>query len=462
MVSDTRSPSLFWAERYSRLLASHPVGDFPAETLAQAQLILADTLAAIAAGAQLEEIRPLARHVAMKDGPATLFGSGGLTARPEDAAFFNAVAGTASEMDEGHYPAGGHPGIHAVPAALATAEALGASGLALIDAIIVGYEAAARIGLATKLRPSVHSHGTWGVVGAAVATARLKKFDAARMHKAITIAAGLATATSRTSPMAGANVRHIYAGMACKNGVLACFLAENGFDGEANAVEITFGELLGSFDAHADSRRWGEDWEISRNYFKFAASCKDTQGSLEALAAVASRRPGGLLADAVRSIHIDTFADAVSMSEPRTGSTIAARFSIPFVLATKLVRGSASVWDFGAEARADARIIDLANRVTVSEEPAFTAKVPLSLTRITVELADGTRLTEETEGSLGDYDKPLDAALHEHKFASLVKGVWRDPEGIRALCSRIAGEPDMRLLGRLTHECSVQEVDAEI
>lgn len=440
-----------WSVGFAGHLASHPIGAFPAAVLTRGQMVLADTLSAIAAGARQPEVARLTARFADPGGVATIIASGGARARPDDAAFLNAIAGTAAEMDEGHYGAGGHPGIHVVPAALATAEALGASGEVLLDAIIMGYEAASRIGLGTRLRPSVHSHGTWGVVGAAAATARLRGFDGAMAFRAVTIAASLATATSRTSPLAGATVRHVYAGIATRNGMLACDLAETGFEGQADAFDIAFGQVLGDgFDPAFASAPWGDAWTIERNYFKFAASCKDTQGSLQALSDLAARlAPGALRADRIDAIRVETFADAAALAEPMPRTTIAARFSIPFVLATRIVRGDAGVDDFGPEARSDARITDLASRIEVVEDPAMTAKCPQSHTRMHLAFRDGTCASAEVEGSLGDFDKPLDPGLLAGKFAALTAGVWDPGERIRDRCMAIAGSGDIRALTAL-------------
>ena len=40
-------------------------------------------------------------------------------------------------------------------------------------AVILGYEAAARLGSAMRMRAGGHPHGTWGTVGAAVALWKL-------------------------------------------------------------------------------------------------------------------------------------------------------------------------------------------------------------------------------------------------------------------------------------------------
>eukprot|EP01031_Cornospumella_fuschlensis_P046390 gene46390-56808_t len=52
-------------------------------------------------------------------------------------------------MDEGNRFAKGHPSIHALPAVWALAEIKGLSGKAVMEALILGYEVGARIGIAS-------------------------------------------------------------------------------------------------------------------------------------------------------------------------------------------------------------------------------------------------------------------------------------------------------------------------
>ena len=103
-----------------------------------AGLILADTLGAIVAGHREEAVAAITAPHAT--GGVPLLGSARAAPAPM-AAFLTGLAGTACELDEGNYPAGGHPAIHAVAPALAEAAARDCSGADLLDAVIAGYEA---------------------------------------------------------------------------------------------------------------------------------------------------------------------------------------------------------------------------------------------------------------------------------------------------------------------------------
>ena len=73
------------------------------------------------------------------------------------AAFINGTAGTFLEMDEKPIYKG-HPAIHVLPAILSIYPII----IRIFD-IIIGYDVAARIGLACNLNLNMHPHGTWEV-----------------------------------------------------------------------------------------------------------------------------------------------------------------------------------------------------------------------------------------------------------------------------------------------------------
>src|SRR5204863_2654705 len=137
-------------------------------------------LPVIAAGMQQPEMQLLLQQHPRQEGNAWIPGSRKRGAAM-DAALLNGTAGTFLELNEGNLHAKGHPGIQVVPAAVALAQEIGSSGEALLAAVAVGYDVCARISRAAQVRIEVHPHGTWGVIGAAVAAGRLKGFDERRM-----------------------------------------------------------------------------------------------------------------------------------------------------------------------------------------------------------------------------------------------------------------------------------------
>ncbi|GAA0600114.1 MmgE/PrpD family protein [Craurococcus roseus] len=425
-------------------LAAHIAGvsaaTVPEAVRDRAGLVLADTLGVIVAGQGDPAVAATARRHAT-GGPCRLPGTAALRAAPPMAAFLNGFAGTALELDEGNYPAGGHPGVHAVAAALAEAEARQASGAALLDAVIAGYEAGARVGMATRLRPAAHPHGTWGTLGAAAAVARLRGHDAATVRRVLEVAASLGLATSATASLRGGSVRNAYAGAAAQNGMLACDLAEAGVTGEPGGIAAVFGGVVGEgFDEGAMVAGLGERWLIPEAFFKQASCCRETQGALEAIELLLAEAP--VAPGDVAAVEVETFASAAALSERAPAAPIAGRFSIPFTVATRIVSGHAWTDAFSEKAVADPKTQGLAARVAVREAPELSARLPAErVCRLTLRLRDGAVRQREVVGTPGDPDRPLPEEALREKFRRCAEpalglrweGAWRAARRLDAL-----------------------------
>jgi 2-methylcitrate dehydratase PrpD len=439
-----------WLVEWSRFAAGLRFEDIPAEVVARARLVLLDTLGAIAAGAQEPEMVALTRRM------AELHGTGGITtaviggrtrlALPV-AAFLNGTAGTMLELDEGNQYCRGHPAVHVVPAALAAADRRAASGRALVRALVLGYEIGARIGIASTLRVTMHPHGTWGTVGAAVAAAALAGAEAATMRETINVASTLGLATSRRTMLQGGTVRNAYAGVSNQLGLTAVELVGAGFVGEPDGVATVFGTVAADdFRPGEMTRELGSRWEIARNYFKRHAACRYTHGALDALGAILAET-GPVAPDDVAALEVDTYVWAAQLDDPSPRNMLAAKFSLPFALATLIVSGSTGIASFREPARADAATRALAARVTVREDPAFTAALPaLRPARVTLTLRDGRRVQRAVTTNRGDTEAPYPTEEVVAKFSELASLAWGvDGEAaIRQAVETIDTMPDVR------------------
>src|SRR5688572_13668385 len=178
---DTR-PRPDYLQRLARFAAETKLSDITAPARERARWVLADCIPVIAAGMQQPEMKAFASRQLANAAPGDAWVIGtGRRAAALDAALLNGTAGTWLELDEGNLFAKGHPGIQVVPAAVALAQQTDASGADLLAAVALGYETSARVSRGAQTRLSIHPHGTYGVIGAAVAGARLKGFDAQRM-----------------------------------------------------------------------------------------------------------------------------------------------------------------------------------------------------------------------------------------------------------------------------------------
>ncbi len=419
-----------YLDTVARFVADCRYEDLPQPAVERARTVMADTVAAIAAGAREPEVIALTTTmVEAAPGSATVIGAG-VSAEPSTAAFLNGTAGTFLELDEGNQFSRGHPAIHAIPAALAYAEPRGLSGRDVLTAVVLGYEIGARIGIGAKIRMSMHPHGTWGTVGAAVTVAKLAGASAEQVREVINVASTLGLATSRQTMLQGGTVRNTFSGFSGKIGLMAWDMVRAGFTGERDGLSTIWGTVVSETWAPEEMTvELGIRWEIARNYFKRHACCRYNHGTLDALAEIVAQRPSGLKPEDIASVRVETYSLAAQLSDRAPRNTLAGKFSVPFAVATTLVNGSSGVMSFVVDQLDRPEIRAIADRVEVIEDPTLTAMMPDHRpARVVVTLTDGTQLKAEAFTNRGDTEDPYDAAELRAKFFELAARVWTDSQ----------------------------------
>lgn len=393
--------------------------DLPDEVIEHANWVFRDSVGVIIAGMAEPEVNALAAYAADNHpGKASLFGYDGKTS-PEWAALVHGTAGTSLEMDEGHAYARGHASIHAVPPALAMAEAHEVGGEEALTAMVIGYEVAARAGIATKLRKGVHPFGAWGVLGAAAVGAKFNHSDPIAAAGILEIAASFAITPSFNTAYQGANIRNTYAGIINRLGLLAADLHPLGFRGEVGGLQTTFGSILGdSFDPTALTDGLGERYEIMRGYFKPYSACRYAHAAVDALLGITAENELNL--DDIASIEVATYDIAATLKEKSPSTPLAGRFSIPHTIAATLTLGTAGPEAFTPDKLENSKIQSLAQVVEVIEDPEFTRMTPDKRpARIRINMKDGAVLENTVYGSKGDPDQPMSAAELNTKFRDI-------------------------------------------
>ena len=388
--------------------------------------ILADTVAAMAAGSAEPELRAIAKRQAAgtPQHSAQLIGLG-QTSTPEAAAFINGTSGTFLEMDEGNRFSRGHPAVHVIPAALALSQERKATAESFLAAIVVGYEVGSRLGAASLLRGAMHPHGTWGTLGAAAACGRVAGLDDSDMRQTINISASLTTATSKQTMLEGGLVRNVYAGLSNRNGLLALNLAECGFNGERDGPSSLLGKIISeSFQPDAVTQGLGHDWHLMRNYFKLHSCCRYNHGTLDAIDQMAAAEKLPQVND-IERIEVVTYHLAAELNDPAPTNTLAAKFSVPFAVATRLVNHSSALSSFTWDQVRNPAVLALAHKVSVAHDPAMSARLPMERpAKVTIHLKDGSQSVGEAGVNRGDDASPYTRAELRDKFMNLTGRVW--------------------------------------
>src|SRR5215470_8578177 len=284
----------------AEVLADVRSDGLPADVIDHARRAVTDWLGSALAGS-IEKPARLAQEVAAGFGAsseATMFSAGRASAPA--AAFANGVASHILELDDIHRGSTVHAAAPIVPAALAVAEREHADGHAFLAAVVLGYEAAFRIGEAVN--PShyyfFHPTGTVATFGAAAAAGSLLGLNVNQMVDALG-SAGTQAAALWEFNADGAMSKHLHPGKAAMNGILAADLARVGFTGATRILEGQRGFLKAMTGGpersapHYDESRitdgLGTRWKIGENSYKLHACCAHTHTAVDGVLEVRER-----------------------------------------------------------------------------------------------------------------------------------------------------------------------------
>jgi 2-methylcitrate dehydratase PrpD len=393
--------------------------DIPPAAIEAGKWILLDTIGGMLAGSTLAETRKLAELAARRSGrPVSTLVGFHEQADPLYAAMVNSTSACSYETDEGNRMGGGHPAIHVIPPALAEAEAMHASGKQLLETLIVSYEVMSRLAAGgSPSRWPVHSHGTHGSPGSAAAVAHLRGHDVGSMRRVLGLAACMSPATTWQVCFEGATVRNLFSAESCLLGMMAVDLEACGYTGAADGPAEMFGQVLGrgSYDTERVLRDLGSEWRVTTNYFKLHASCAITHPALDATFDILARHP--LTPDEIAAVEVHTGGIAAHLAYNDPANMLSAKFSFPYSVAAAVVLRDTGIESFRVPALDDPAIRVLAKRVTVHDDPKWSAHSPAPrATRVEIRLKSGELLKSETRIVRGDAANPVDRAVLLEKF----------------------------------------------
>jgi 2-methylcitrate dehydratase PrpD len=232
--------------------------DIPAEALPWVKAATIDFLAVTLAGCRSPGVDILKRYVLSqyKKGKATIIGHD-IQMSPEAATLLNGAMAHWEEYDDANFPMAGHPTVTIMPALLAAGEVLGSNGRDLITAYVVGVELAAKIGPLINPQQKLlgwHPTATLGTIGATAGVAKLLGLDPEQTEVALGLGA---TQTFGLRLNFGTMTKPLHVGLAGRAGLLAAFLAQDGFSAAKGILEHSHGYI-----SRGNCRK---DWESAGN-----------------------------------------------------------------------------------------------------------------------------------------------------------------------------------------------------
>ena len=269
------------------------IGDIPNDVLSRAEDLLVDWFGSAIAGKGSRPVECITQFAQSMGGFSnTNPGSAEIlihrtSSSPFLAALANAAASHVAEQDDVHNGSVFHPATVVFPAALATAQTIGASGEDLLVAAVTGYEVGIRVGefLGRSHYKVFHTTGTAGTLAAAAAVGHLLKLNPSQMLHAFG-SAGTQSAGLWEFLRDAADSKQLHTAHAAASGLMSAYLAQSGFTGAEHILEGKQGLAAGmSSDADPSKLidRLGSRWAIAETSFKYHASCRHTHPAADAL-----------------------------------------------------------------------------------------------------------------------------------------------------------------------------------
>ncbi len=410
------------------------------EVLHHAKRAVIDWYAALLPGAVVAPATLLEKALAeeLDRGEARL--AHGRRATVRAAALINGAAAHTLELDDIFRDGIYHPGAPTIPAALALAQASGASGEQFLRAVVVGYEISTRIG-ATMGKAHYkywHNTGTIGVFGAAAAAAELLGLDDRRFAHALATVATFAAALQQSFRMDSMS-KPLHAGRAAEAGLTAALGAREGLIGGLDVIEGAAGfgvAMSNNPDWEKAFTTLGREFNITRMTFKNHACCGHTFAAIDGAQALQKRM--NLAAREIERIRVGSYRAAKEVSGYDAPQTPAeARFSLKYVVATALTHGSVRLAAFEPGRMRDPETRALMERIEVSIDPELDAAFPKQrAARVAMVARDGREEQYLQPMRIGDPEAPLSDAQLDDKYLELAVPVLGEAKA-RELLGRL-------------------------
>jgi 2-methylcitrate dehydratase PrpD len=434
-------PKTSVAETLARKIAALKPGALPAATTRKCEDLLIDVVG-LCVTARNEDYVESALAGCDDDGPCTAIGHQ-RTLTAAGAAFVNGTAAHGEDFDDTFEGGPVHAGAVIVPAVLAACERHNPDGRMALTGIAVGTEVLCRLSLVVPKavhKAGFHPTAIFGAMGAAAGVGCALGLTEKQIVDALGIAGSMAGGIIEYLAE-GAWTKRLHAGWAAQSGIRAALLARHGFVGPRTVLEGVHGLFHGfahttKGDYDALTGDFGTRWVTDTLAFKPYPCGTMAQPYIDCARRLAAR---GIKAEDIESILCEVAEGTVhrlweplaDKQRPRNG--YAAKFAVPYLLATGFVHGGVGLGAFTEAAIRDADVLALAAKVKFVIDPDN--PYPSNYTgHLKATLKDGSVVEERQPYLRGGAQEPLARQDVTDKFAlNAAHGGWSRSQGEIAL-----------------------------
>lgn len=423
------------------------------EVIEKAKICIFDTLTSVFGGYELPSSQAAVAAVKQFKGDAgTFIWIDGDRVNTADAAFANTALAHSLLQEDTHIISQSHPGSIIIPTALTLGEESAATGKQIIEAIVAGYEAMARVGryLVTDefnrrgFRPS----GVFGPFGSCIVAARLLNLSEDQTCAAMGLA-GNCSAGVMEFASAGTRDFPLHNAFAARNGITSAYLAKYGATAPERILEGKFGVANAysgaSFDTEKFASAVSDDYEIMEVYFKSYPACGFVQTTPRAAMRLAQEF--GIRPEDIEEITIGIFTmgkiwPGTDYSGPFDEIT-QAQMSNQFMAAAALIDGN--ITPATLHRRKNPQYSEIAKKIKVEIDPECDKNYPpKESVKMTVRTRDGRSFSVfEEDMTLPDNQFVID------RFASYGKDLLSETS-ISELMDRIQNIEKVKNISEIT------------
>ncbi len=359
----------------------------------------------------------------------------GREVNPMGAAWAGGFSADSLDAHEGHFTSKGHAGATVVPALLALADACRdqgreISGEEFLSAVTIAYETGLRAGVALMdTAAEYHASGAFSGLGVVCGGARLLGMSEEQFLHALGIAEYFGPRCPMMRLVDFPSMLRDAHGAGAYAGVNALLMAQAGITG-APAETVT---------AHKISHCWGDlgsRWEIDAQYFKPWPVCRWAQPALTAATAMMEQYPQ-ITATNVESIQVETFHESMRLQGHFPNNADEAQYGLAFPLAALISRGQVGPNEVTGDAIHAEDILQISRLIEIVEAEDLSIRFPREiLSRVIIQLKDGTRLSSPVTQAKGDPATAMTQAEFIAKFR-LLASVSLDEQRILDIISAV-------------------------
>ncbi|WOH68146.1 MmgE/PrpD family protein [Bradyrhizobium sp. BWA-3-5] len=407
-------PRISVAETLAEKIVALRPGALPAPTVRKCGDLLIDVVG-LCVAARNEDYVSSALTGCDDDGPCTAIGHQ-RTLNAAGAAFVNGTAAHGEDFDDTFEGGPVHAGAVVVPAVLAACERHNPDGRMALIGIAVGTEVLCRLSLVVPKavhKAGFHPTAIFGAMGAAAGVGAALGLNARQIVDALGVAGSMAGGIIEYLAE-GAWTKRLHAGWAAQSGIRAALLARAGFVGPRTVFEGVHGlfhgfahTTMGDYDALTGD--FGTRWVRDTLAFKPYPCGTMAQPYIDCARRLAAR---GIKPDDVTEIICEVAEGTVHrLWEPladkqRPPNGYAAKFAVPYLLATGFVHGGVGLGAFTESAVSEERVLALAAKVKYVIDPDN--PYPSNYTgHVRATLRDGSVVEERQPYLRGGAQEPL-------------------------------------------------------